>query len=286
MRLDDFFIDSTDTSPWGLPSAQPSLNTELLQRLLRAPDPNRSDVEVAVALARLLHDEFEKFGTSGGEVLDDIQMRDALRTLRVMVDRIGISGFDPPFRDFAGFRNYWKREGMSDSGGYALRRNCLAGIFNDLHDQLEQLEVSSLTSTIADPVSTHTLLGWPVVDMELNELRRHFAAARTPQDYRGVGNDCVHVTEALSRHVYDPTVHLRPGETEPAVSQTKNRLDRYVEDTLLGPDNAALRKLAKATIELAQQVKHSSAPTRTEAGIAADAVILLANMLRRIGEPS
>jgi hypothetical protein len=32
-------------------------------------------------------------------------------------------------------------------------------------------------------------------------------------------------------------------------------------------------------------VKHSGTPTQTEAGIAADAVIQLANMLRRLEEP-
>jgi hypothetical protein len=90
------------------------------------------------------------------------------------------------------------------------------------------------------------------------------------------------VTEALSRLVYDPALHLRPGEEEPPVAKTKQRLDRYIEDALPGPANAVLRKLGKAAIELAQQVKHSGEPTRTEAGIAADTIILLANMLRRL----
>jgi len=52
-----------------------------------------------------------------------------------------------------------------------------------------------------------------------------------------------------------------------------------------GPDNAAIRKLANDTIEMAQHVKHSATPTRREAGVAADAVIQLANILRRLDEP-
>jgi hypothetical protein len=35
---------------------------------------------------------------------------------------------------------------------------------------------------------------------------------------------------------------------------------------------------------LAHQVKHRPTPTRREAGIAADAVILLSNMLRRLDQ--
>jgi hypothetical protein len=283
VRVTDFYLDSA--GPWGEVSSGPRPNMDLLAQLLRAPLPDRTDVEVAVPLAELVHEELERFGTSGGERLDNVEIRDALRTLRAVLTRIGIT-FDPPFRDHSTFRDHWIREGMAGSGGYAARRGLLNDLFNDLHRQLEDLETQSLSSVLAAPVTAHARLGWPAVDVELNELRRHFANARTPQDYRGVGNDCVHVTEALSRLVYDPAVHLRPGEEEPPVARTKQRLDRYIDDALPGLDNAPLRRLAKAAIEVAQQIKHSSDPTRTEAGIAADAVILLANMLRRLAEPT
>ena len=44
-----------------------------------------------------------------------------------------------------------------------------------------------------------------------------------------------------------------------------------------------MRRLARAVIEMAEAVKHGRA-TRTKAGVAADAGILLANLLRRIDE--
>jgi hypothetical protein len=118
----------------------------------------------------------------------------------------------------------------------------------------------------------------------LAELRRHFQIAKSEQDYRNVGNDCVIIIEALSRQVYDPQVHLRDGEDAPPADKTKIRIDRYIEDTATGPENAALRKLARSAIEFAQRVKHSPTSTRRDAGIAADTVILLANILRRLDE--
>jgi hypothetical protein len=42
--------------------------------------------------------------------------------------------------------------------------------------------------------------------------------------------------------------------------------------------------VANKVIELAHSVKHSTAPSRREAGITADAVILLANILRRVDQ--
>jgi hypothetical protein len=189
-----------------------------------------------------------------------------------------------PFRDFSSFREWWIRNGAAGSGGYQARRNLLSGIFELLHNRLADMEQEALTSSLVEPISPHARTGWAAVDTEISELRRHFLSARTAQDYRAVGLDCVAVTEALSRQVYDPARHLREGEAEPPVAKTKQRLERFVEETAPGSDNAALRKLAVASIEFAQHVKHSTRPTRREAGIAADAVIQLANLLRRLDE--
>lgn len=88
----------------------------------------------------------------------------------------------------------------------------------------------------------------------------------------------------MSRKVYVHSAHGAPGEEEPKISDTKKRLGSYVGAKLPGKGNEELRRLAKTTIEAAQAMKHRGTPTRTEVGIAADAVILLANMLRRLDE--
>ena len=46
--------------------------------------------------------------------------------------------------------------------------------------------------------------------------------------------------------------------------------------------NEEVRGLVNKAIELAHRVKHSETPTRRDAGVSADAVILLANILRRL----
>jgi hypothetical protein len=209
-------------------------------------------------------------------------MRMAILALRAVVDRIGIR-FDLPFRDYGSFRGYWTRN--NGRGSWQARRDILNELFTPLHDELAELEAQSLTSTLAMPISPRPVTGWARVDAEIAELRRHFQNARSEQDYRNVGNDCVAVTEALSRQVYDPAVHLRSGEQEPPVAMTKQRIERFIEVAAPGADNERVRRLARAAIELAQQVKHSQKPDRRDAGIAADTVILLANILRRLAEP-
>lgn len=276
----DFIDNSEDV--WGNYTRR--LDVEMLQIMQAGPHPTIPDAEAAVALAELVHDQFTACGTRGDHELTDAEMRKALAALRALCDRLGVQ-YKVPFSDFAGFKAYWQRKGASGSGGWAARRALLAEIFDPMHEQLEALEAQSLAATLATPVTPHPGTGWPAVDHEIAELRRQFLTAVTPQDYNGVGLVAVRLTEALSGTVYEPSVHLRPGETAPPVSNTKDRLDRYIEDSASGPDNARLRKLARDSIEYAQHVKHSGTPTRREAGIAADAVLLLANILRRLAEP-
>jgi hypothetical protein len=286
MRPEDFFLETEQASdpldPFGVPSfGKPTFRIDLV-RQIRAGAIDAPDAEVAVALARLVHDELEAYGTDDSGALDNAAMRESLLALRAITTRIGVD-LEVPFRDLTTFRSYWIREGAR--GSWQARRDILAAIFDDAHDRLAELESAELASDdLADPVSPHGRTGWAKIDEEIAELRRHFQAARTPQDHRNVGNDCTIVIEALSKQLYVVDKHLREGEEEPPVGKTKQRLDRVIEDAAPGPHNAALRKVARATIELAQAVKHDGASTRREAGCAADSVILLANLLRRLDQ--
>ncbi|WP_157557822.1 hypothetical protein [Intrasporangium oryzae] len=277
----DFITESSTSNPWGMPVVGDSLDEERLRALMVRPDPKHSDVEVSLALMDLVRDDLHKSGTEGGQLLADAEMRTAIRALESVTARAGYE-FKLPFRDHAGWRAWWNRNGAH--GSWQARRNLLSDLFDDTYAKLMAAQDRALASTLALPVSPHERLGWHEVDTEIGELRRHFRTASTPQDYRAIGNDCVHLTEALSRQVYDHATHTPAGEEEPPFPKTKIRLERYIEHRLPGPENAQMRAMARAVINVAQGVKHGGSPSRTEAGIVADAVILLANMLRRLEE--
>lgn len=274
MRRRDFFTEE--------PATRGSLNAELIGAIARGPLPDRSDLEVAAGLARLIHDELESFATDNQELTTDEELVDTLTALRAVLRRLGIT-FTLPFRDYTSFRTHWIRQGVTGSGSWQARREMLESLFAGLHEELVLREEESFHG-LAEPVSPRGALGWPQVDEEIRELRRRFETAATPQDYRALGTNCVGMLEALSRVVYDPAKHLREGEDEPPVDRTKQRLGRYIETALPGEPNEEIRGLANKTIELAHRLKHSESGTRQMAGIAADAVILLANILRRLEE--
>jgi hypothetical protein len=278
VRADDFLDISESTDPLGVPTVH--VRTDLFEQLRRGPVADTPDLTAAAALTDLVHRELEAFGTGGGQRLQDEELELALKAWRQVLKRLGIDAPDLPFRNFATFYGYWKHNDLS--GSWQARRDCLATFFNPLYPKFDAMEERELESQLANAVSPRGRLDWPTVDAELDQLRRRFASASTPQDYSAVGTACVRVLEALGEVVYDPAKHLRTGEQVPARDKTNMRIGRYVEDALPGADNAEIRKLANAASALAHQVKHRRTPDRVAAGIAADTVILLANILRRL----
>lgn len=279
----DFFtttlIDHGDGFP---PSERDVLDRQRLERLRAQPLAELGDLSVAIALAQLVHQEFEAFGTDGSNRTTDADAQLLLRALRSCLRRLGID-FKVPWRDLTTFRSHWLRNDCAYS--WQARRDLLEDHFEPLHRRLFEMEEREFEAQLAEPVTPRGGTGWSKVDAEVRALRRRFRQAVTPQDYRAIGSHCVGVLEALSRTVYDPEKHLREGEEEPPVDRTKQRLGRFVESELGGKANESLRGVVTKAIVLAHEVKHREAPGRRDAGIAADSVILLANMLRRLAEP-
>lgn len=282
MGPDDFFEETESINTWtGEPTTTTKLRRDFLNELRAGPVAGTDDLDAAIALTHLVWDELIAFGTGGGNTLDDKDLTLAQRALAETLSRVGIT-LTFPWRDFTTFKSHWVRNGCS--GSWQARRDLLENLFAPVQAELDRQEDAQFRAVNAEAVSPHTNTGWPTVDEELTELRRRFRTATTTQDYRDVGNRAVAVLEALSRTLYDAAAHLREGETEPPVDKTKQRIGRYVEDSLAGKDNEAIRGVANKVIELAHSVKHSTQPTRREAGIVADSVIMLANILRRVDQ--
>ncbi|HEU5156128.1 MAG TPA: hypothetical protein VFU43_03970 [Streptosporangiaceae bacterium] len=283
VRTDDFFMvvmetPSPNADPWALPSSSLVFDQDLVAQVRRGPIEGRTDLEIAVALCQLVHDELQRYGTDGSQTLQDDEISAAILALGAVLRRVTVP-FALPFRNFTTFRSYWIKNGCSNS--WQARRDMLDEIFEPLYLRLVRLEEQSLEA-LALAISPRAEVGWPIVDEEIRELRRRFATAVTPQDYRAIGTNCVGVLEALGETVYNQARHLRTGETAPPRDKTNLRIGRYIEDALPGRANEDVRGLANKAAALAHHVKHAPTPTRRDAGIVSDAVILLANILRRL----
>jgi hypothetical protein len=142
MKPNDFFREEQDPNwnvngdPWSVRSV---FDDDLVVRLRRGPVDGTSDLEAAFGLAHLAQRELTAYGTDHSEVLDNDQVAAVLRSLTVVLKRLGV-GFDPPFRDFTGFHGYWSGQGMSGGGGWAARRGYVNELFAPVFSRLDTLE--------------------------------------------------------------------------------------------------------------------------------------------------
>jgi hypothetical protein len=144
VKPSDFFIEEEDPH-WEVKGLDPWSNTVkvfdagLVERLRTSPQEGTDDLSAAYGLTQLAHDELEAYGTNGSNRLSDEEIAVVLRTLRAVYRRLGID-FNPPFRDFTGFRGYWSSHDMSGPGGWGARRGYVNELFNPIFSMLEELE--------------------------------------------------------------------------------------------------------------------------------------------------
>ena len=159
------------------------------------------------------------------------------RPLRAVLKRLGITTFDPPFRDFNTFYKHWRAEGAVGN-----RRPGKRGAISSTSTSTRSMKRAGRARSQLDNVHPRRrhlppqkVTGWPRVDERSPSCAATSESASTQQDYSNVGNDCVAILEALSATVYDHSRHQRGDDAEPPVARiTKARLDRYVEVEFAG----------------------------------------------------
>lgn len=150
MKTDFFFTTVQDPSwamngdPWS--SWRDVFDSNLTERIRKAPIEEAGDLDVAQGLIRLVHAELELFGTSQTQLLSDEEIAEALRALLAVLRRLGVA-FNLPFRDFRGFHGYWSAQEMGGVGGWAARRGYLTELFKPVWARLDELEQTSQAHT-------------------------------------------------------------------------------------------------------------------------------------------
>ena len=283
MDYEDFFesdINHTINS-WTTSQSDRKIRFDLIRNLKRGTIPGDDSLATALALTRVVWEEYEAYGTDSSQSISNEESRELLRTLILVLHRQGIN-LQIPWRDFSSFRSYWIAN--DGRGSWQARRIIIAQYFGPVRSELEDLEEKTYANELANPVSPRDQLGWTTVDQQIEQLRHRFRTASTTIDYKDVGNRCVGVLEELSRILYQPEVHCAPDEKPPPVDKTNIRISAYIDWRLKGSINEELRGLIKKASALSHKIKHSPTADRTTAGISADAVIMLANILRRLQE--
>jgi hypothetical protein len=256
------------------------VSRELLIRMRSELLSSYDEVDAVVALLRTIQDEFTRYGTDSSEAFSNDDSREALVTLRVCCNRLGIANLEIPFRDFGTFRTWWIDKGAR--GSWQARRSLLEDVFGKLAVSLDVLQMRRIERHIFQPLNSGGIVSWSQIKNEVDELRRHVSSSSSAADLRNIGNDCVSILEKLSEASYIHAIHGIGHEDEPPVAKTKIRLSSAVEHEYLAHSKKELKKLITATVDLAQAIKHDHRPSELETMVLAETVVFLIAMIDRI----
>lgn len=107
--------------------------------------------------------------------------------------------------------------------------------------------------------------GWDKVNRQIGEARKRLAEASMVEHYQGVGHICREVIISLGQTVYDESRHKTTDDTIPSSTDAKRMIEAYVAIELKGSHHEELRRLSKATWDLAVNLQHKRHATCTEA---------------------
>lgn len=122
---------------------------------------------------------------------------------------------------------------------------------------------------------------WPDLEARISDLGRLLERAESRDEVQDIGRRCREIVNDLSDELL--------ASLEPPVdgslfgADRKAKIDAFLERTTQGPSAGELRRLVRATYDLANAVTHSSRGARSDAVAACHAVVLLVRTLRELG---
>ncbi|MYR83654.1 hypothetical protein GTY41_01510 [Streptomyces sp. SID685] len=118
------------------------LDVGLMESLRFGPPDGHTDLDVAIALTRLLYDDFVSYGTDGRDRrLNNDTVPVIIKAHRAVIERLALEPPVWPFRTCdgpRGFGSYWRDNDMS--GSWKARRDCVETILGPTRDALEELQ--------------------------------------------------------------------------------------------------------------------------------------------------
>lgn len=209
--------------------------------------------------------------STGGPRIQEKDQEYRERRLRIKSSLLRKQIDDPnPYSDLWAWYGKWS---SGDLPTYQSRRQYIGGLYQPLIDalSLEEMERPS------EPTMEDT--GWPKVDRGVDGIRLALETAKNEVDYQTVGLRCRETLISLAQAVYNPFFHAPSDGAEPSSTDAYRMLDTYFSSELSGQPAEALRRHAKASLNLANDVQHRRTASFRDAALGAEATRTVVNIV-------
>lgn len=125
--------------------------------------------------------------------------------------------------------------------------------------------------------------GWERVDRSIEEMRNRLKVADTEEKFQAIGMLGRETLISIAQQVFDKGIHPPTDGTDIGSTDSKRMLDAYLSFELKDESEKVV-KLAKAAVDMSNQLTHDRNATKRAAGICIIAVSMIASLIREIKE--
>lgn len=197
------------------------------------------------------------------------EYRERRESIRVMLEVLQKA--DPnPFKDLWAWYGRWQ---SGDLPTYQSRREYVRRLYRPLLEEL----AGGPPRNPAEPSREPT--GWDKVDRIVDRIISSLAQASREEEYQTVGLLCRECLISLAQAVFDPARHVSGDGVTPSETDAYRMLEAYFSAEYNGAENEALRRHAKASLSLANQLQHKRAAMYIEAALCSEATRTVVNIV-------
>ncbi|HBS43145.1 MAG TPA: hypothetical protein DEA26_10720 [Oceanospirillales bacterium] len=174
------------------------------------------------------------------------------------------------------YKDLWEWYGKWSDGSlptYQSRRAFLSEMFTPLIETIKGMKTASVNPVFEEPT------GWNRVDRSMGEIKLRLAQAGSEEQYQGIGLLARETLISLAQAVYDPDLHESTDGTVPSKTDAKRMLEAYISSVLPGKSNENIRRHAKASLDLANDLTHRRTADFRLAALCAESTNAVVNIL-------
>jgi hypothetical protein len=174
------------------------------------------------------------------------------------------------------FKDLWEWYGKWSDGSlptYHSRRDFLSEMFSQTIETIKGMKTASVNPVFEEPT------GWNRVDRSMGEIKLRLDQASSEEQYQGIGLLARETLISLAQAVYDPELHPSTDDTVPSNTDAKRMLEAYISSILPGKSNENIRRHAKASLALANDLTHRRTADFRLAALCAESTNAVVNIV-------
>jgi hypothetical protein len=178
---------------------------------------------------------------------------------------------DPnPFEDLWAWYGRWS---SGDFPSYQSRREYVRQLYRPLLEDLAGGPAQNPAELSREPT------GWEKVDRTMDKIINKLAKTNQEEEYQTVGLLCRECLISLAQAVFDPAKHKSSDGTKPSDTDAYRMLDAYFSSEFAGSQNEAIRRHAKASLILANELQHKRTARYKDAALCSEATRTVVNIV-------